>query len=161
MAYRKQWWAFISRIIEKVEKKPFSHCSILVRTNLSEIIYESEIPLSRSIDIQEWAKTYNIVEIYKMPVKHEEALNAQIFLKSITGKHYSFLQNLLILIGRVFPKIAFYIKKISLNGSLFFHCSEFVALFQETFCNAVYLQTLDTVGLDEVDQMSRNIADYS
>lgn len=156
-AYRKQWWAIISRLIQTVEKKTYSHCSILVKTETSEIIYESEVPLSREIPYSKWLESYDPIKFYKMPIKPENQLEAQLFLKSITGRPYSIIQAILIGIGRYSKPISKWISKVVWNSDRFFECAEFVAVFQTLFCGADYKISQDAIGLKEVEEMSQKL----
>lgn len=157
-AYRKSWWAIISRLIQFVEKKPYSHCSILIKSETSETIYESEVPVSREIPYSKWLESYDPITFYKMPVKPESQLEAQLFLKSLTGHPYSIIEALLIGIGRYNKNIAKFISKIVWNADRFFECAEFVAVFQTLFCGADYSISQDAIGLREVEEMSKKIA---
>lgn len=156
-AYRKEWWAIISRLIQVFEEKKYSHCSILVKTNTSEIIYESEIPLSREIPYSKWLESYQPIKFYKMPVKPENQLEAQLFLKSLTGRPYSILQAILIGFGRISKPIAKFISKVVWNSDRFFECAEFVAVFQTLFCGANYEISQDAIGLREIEEMSQKL----
>lgn len=157
-AYRKEWWAIISRLIQFVEKKEYSHCSILVRTETTEIIYESEIPVSRDIPYSKWLDSYKPIKFYKMPVKAENQLEAQLFLKSLTGRPYSIIEAILIGLGRYSKPFSKLIAGIVWNSDRFFECAEFVACFQTVFCGADYGISQDAIGLKEVEEMSEKLS---
>lgn len=146
---KKGRYQFGSKLIQFVEKLPFSHFAIEFHLD-SFLILEAVSPKSRQICGMEWRKSYEVVRSFRMnipDVKKEDVLH---FIKNHTGKPYAFYMLIWLGIALIDKSIDRAIGSNRWDGRKKLICSELVGRFLNDFLAIEFEKNLDTLGLKEV-----------
>jgi hypothetical protein len=149
--HNHKWWAFLSNIIQDVERTKFSHCAIFVSTETDIDIYDAEFPKVRQVTLGKFLSTYSVVESISLPEESEARLNEMVlWLKLRVGKWYSITQLFFILIYKLCPPLQLWLGHQNPNGNHKFICSELLGDFLHDFYNVSFDKDDDLIDLNDV-----------
>jgi hypothetical protein len=134
---------FLSKVIQIIEKLPFSHCAIVC----DGFVYESKWPKSRKIELELWLKEYEIVKSIDADVK-KEALEEWFLI--VKNTPYSISQLFIIAFTYLSAPLKLAVEKMRFNGSKAFICTEMVGMFLEDFYFYKFKESPDTISLRDV-----------
>lgn len=134
---------FLSKVIQIVEKLPFSHCALVC----DGFVYESKWPRSRKIELSLWLKEYEIIESFETKVDKD---NLDSWFLIVKDTPYSIAQLLIIAITYLSAPLKLVIEKIWFNGSKAFICTELVGMFFEDFYFYKFNESPDTISIRDV-----------
>jgi len=139
----------LSKIIQDAENVDFSHYAI----SYNGYIYHAKYPKLKCQTYAEFESFYQPVKKYCFNVPKGKELLVHSYLRSYIGTPYSLAQLVLIYIGIIFHGLNKRISLIKLNNKRALICSEFVAMFMKNFFGSEFNESIDTIGLREVQSM--------
>lgn len=142
----KSWTSIFSNVIMFFEQIKYDHCAIIVDGDMS-FVYESTVPKSRVMALEEWSKSHEIVKEYQLSACTPDKL---IWLRRNIGKPYSFSQLFFIGVGIIFSPAEKLMEKWKINGSRFLICTELVGRYLIEFEQIKFNETPDTLSLTEI-----------
>lgn len=135
-----------SWLIRKVDKSSGSHVSVFLETYSGIKVYESIWPRSHKITHAEWSKHNEFIKEYTFPVPPESQADVYELLGKSVNKPYSIPQLILIAIDYIVA-----IDFTNINGGKWLICSEMAARPLVKFFGAKFGETLDTVGVSDIE----------
>lgn len=145
----------VAKAVERSENTDFNHVCFLSEMN---IVYEAIFPKTRMISFDEWKNHFKVIRTYELRLE-PKVYNA--FMKYITeeiGKPYSIWQIIMIYLAQNVHAIQKKIETTLWNGKKALICSEFVAAPLADVLNVKLPQGIDTIGMDEIEEMLKQIA---
>lgn len=151
-----KWWALLTPVIVYLDRYPASHSWIELDYHGQTWVYESVWPRSRRISKQEHAKIYKTIKMWELPMRHK-AVSITHYLEERKHIKYSLLQLVIIAFGLFSKPFNRYFEAMGLNESKHLICTELCAYFLRDFYDVEFRESLDTIGLRDLDAAVRTV----
>ncbi len=147
---KRNSWLPLSWLIQKIEKKNFSHVEIMqIDKNVDAInhasFYGAVMPKSRKANYREISKHYDIAKCISLNIKVSEE-ECQTILDKNLNVEYGYVQLL-----KVFFKICFGVLLFEKHPSKHAICTEYVGNFMKEACLIDWVVPTDLLTLDNIE----------
>jgi hypothetical protein len=139
-AKQKSKLMFLSKVIEKVENLPVSHCAIVC----DGVVFESTWPKSKICPLVEWLEQYEIVFSFDARENLSE-IRGWFFRNCL--KPYSLKQLFVMALTYVSAPLKLAFEKMQWNGSKALVCTEVVGMFLTDFYGYDFKESPDTISV--------------
>lgn len=139
-----------SWVIKKSEGTKFDHVAILITDYGIEWVYEAVFPNARKIRLDEWKKTFKIIDQYELDLDDLGYLKFISELNSQVGKPYSLIQLILIWTSNVLGLFESVIRKTIWNGNKALICTELVARPIHYALDYNFNKSFDVIDLNDI-----------
>lgn len=144
--------------IEKVEGVDFNHVAIQLEDGF---VYEAIWPKSRKVMVYKWKRKFKLINTYEVDVTESQYEKIEKIIKKQVGVSYSLWQCTMIYVAQSVSLLQEKIESTNWNGWKALICSEFVARPFVDVLGYKFDQGLDSVGMDEIEQMIKSISTRS
>jgi len=141
--------------IKKSEGTDFNHVAILSEDDL---VYEAVFPKTRKLPFKEWVKLFDLVRIYEIKMSKEMYDHFIYETAKCLNKNYSLFQCFMIWVSNSIGVLESSIEKTIWNGNKALICSELVAWPIKEVLKYRFSNTLDTVGMDEIEEALKTVS---
>jgi len=141
--------------IEKVEGVDFNHVAFCTDDGW---IYEAIWPKCRKVNYSDWLNKFKLIRTYQINLTDDQYKEIVGKIKKQVGRKYSIWQCAMIYLAQSVSIIQEKIESTNWNGWKALICSEFIARPIVEVLGYKFDQGLDSVGMDEIEIMLKEIS---